>query len=217
MFLSSPNVLEDLTILDQQSGYSSSVKANIPSRTTPETFTQTSRTLLSSNFIAVGDYAPQVPVVFSSVILNPLVPNLVVPVLSALPSLVVPSLVVPGPVVSVLLSPVIPSPVVPEVLPLSSVLPVMATAILCLWATHTSAAPSEAAASTFAPSVCLVVAMEAISEPFVCPVMTKKAVSEPSACQLTVKKAISEPSTCPIMATEAISELCLPFGDKRRP
>lgn len=87
---------------------------------------------------------------------------------------------------------VIPSPVVPEVLPLSSVLPVMATSILCL----------ESVESTVS-SVYLVAPMKAISEPFVCPVMTKKAVSETSAC--------------PIMATEAISELCLPFGDKRRP
>ncbi len=80
-------------------------------------------------------------------------PNLVVPspVFSAFPSLSVPVLNMTsglkssdlssqhqGPVFLKVPSLVVLAPVVPQVLPLLSVLPVMATAILCVWASHIS-------------------------------------------------------------------------------
>lgn len=66
---------------------------------------------------------------------NPVVSSSVV---SALPSPVVPSLVVPSPVVS-------------KVLPPSTVLPLMATTILYVWAAHNSPAPSEVEVTGTAP------------------------------------------------------------------
>lgn len=63
---------------------------------------------------------------------SPVVPTLLSPVVSVVPNLRVSAL---------------PSPVVLGVLPLSAALPVMANTILCVWATNTSSAPSEVAAT----------------------------------------------------------------------
>lgn len=56
-----------------------------------------------------------------------------------------------NPVVLSTVDPAQPSLVVPEVQPPSAALPIMAVAILCIWARHNSPAPTEAAASATAP------------------------------------------------------------------
>lgn len=103
---------------------------------------------------------------------------------SALPSSVVslhpsqgvlalPNQVFPIPVVQEL-----PSLVVPEVLPLSSVLPVMATAILCVWVVHAPPEETVSAAASSETSALPITAMEVIPELSVCSNTAKEAVSK---------------------------------------
>lgn len=106
------------------------------------------------------------------------------PMVSALPSSVVslhpsqgvlalPNQVFPIPVVQEL-----PSLVVPEVLPLSSVLPVMATAILCVWVVHAPPEETVSAAASSETSALPITAMEVIPELSVCSNTAKEAVSK---------------------------------------
>lgn len=79
----------------------------------------------------------------------------------------------PSPVVSVLLCPVVPSLWVPEVLLLLAVLPVIDTAILCVWATHCAPDQDKVVASTPDPPWATVFIPDP-PELSACPVTTTK-------------------------------------------
>ncbi|KAL0163895.1 hypothetical protein M9458_039648, partial [Cirrhinus mrigala] len=123
------------------------------------------------------------------------------------------------PVASMLSSPfasALSSPVV-----LSAALSVMAVALLCVWAAHSTPAPPEVMPSTTelsASSVvtkvavpekpaCPVTVKEDIPELFACLVMAMEAVSELSAYHIMTMGVVSEPFACPISAKEAVLEL----------
>ncbi|KAI2665184.1 Protein PHOX3 [Labeo rohita] len=116
-------------------------------------------------------------------------------------------------------------------IPMSTVLPVMAVAILSVWAAHCTpevspvheSAPEASAVlestqepvkvleSTLVPPE---VAASAAEPPEVvastrefCLVMAKKAIHEISACPVTAKEAVHELSACPVMANDTDSEL----------
>ncbi len=129
------------------------------------------------------------------------------------------------------------SPAILEVLPPSAELPVMAVAILCVWATycsvtqiyesapeaslvhepapeaslvHESAAePPEVAASAHELSACPVRAIEAVHELIVFPATAMEAVHELFARPVTAKGSIHELSACSVTAVEAVVNLSL--------
>lgn len=117
-----------------------------------------------------------------------------------------PNPIILSPVVPIL---VVPSPVVSKVLPPSTVLPLMATTILCVWAAHNSLDPSEVAVtSTASPEAAATATAPSERVPLV-PLLVLLKPIRPSLNPLpavTAKEAVSELSACPVMAMEAVSE-----------
>ncbi len=124
------------------------------------------------------------------------------------------------------------SPAILDILPPSAALPVMAVAILSVWAAHcapevstvhepasedspvhefTPVPPEVAASAAEPPEVAAFAAEppEVVSHTFelpVCPVTAMEAIHELTVPQVTVMEAVYELTVCPVTATEAIHE-----------
>ncbi len=111
------------------------------------------------------------------------------------------------------------SPAILEVLPLSAALPVMAVAILSVWAAHCTPKASSVHVSPPVPPEVAASAAETPEEaaPTAEPPEVEASAAEPPevvaptheliVCPVTAKEAVPELTVCPVMATEAIHEL----------